>query len=193
MAKQRARVWTTVLYPESVKLNYRDIFTEKHLTWVESPLHDADLNGDDSEKKAHVHVVFLFPGMKSYDEVRLICDSVGGVSPQTVHNTRAMVRYLIHIDNPEKHQYSRSDIFCGGGADVDEYFKLSHGAIRDTLIEIQDYCSSYGIEEFHVLCDRCISEGRLDWFDVINFQCTLAISAYLKSKHFARLEDQRFD
>ena len=53
----RVKVWTFIVYPESVKENWREILDEMHIQWVESPLHDKDLNATGEAKKAHRHIM----------------------------------------------------------------------------------------------------------------------------------------
>ena len=47
----RARTWTFILYPESAPENWRYILDGYHIPWVESPLHDKDVNPDGTVKK----------------------------------------------------------------------------------------------------------------------------------------------
>ena len=61
----RARTWTFILYPESAPENWRDILDGYHIPWVESPLHDRDVNPDGTVKKAHRHIILLCAGKKS--------------------------------------------------------------------------------------------------------------------------------
>ena len=85
-------------------------------------MHDLDLNGDGSSKKPHWHIVLIFEGNKSIEQIKQITDSVKGTIPFKVASIRSMVRYLAHIDNPDKYQYPVSDIIAHGGADIADYF-----------------------------------------------------------------------
>ena len=44
--KGRTRSWTFIVYPDSAPENWRSILDEDHIQWIESPLHDKDLNAD---------------------------------------------------------------------------------------------------------------------------------------------------
>ena len=46
----RARTWTFIVYPESAPQNWRELLDECHVSWVESPLHDKDVNPDGTVK-----------------------------------------------------------------------------------------------------------------------------------------------
>ena len=106
----RARTWTFILYPESAPENWRYILDGYHIPWVESPLHDKDVNPDGTVKKAHRHIILLFDGKKSFEQVKDITDALNAPIPQKTANTKGLVRYLIHMDNPEK------QAFCPGHA-----------------------------------------------------------------------------
>ena len=90
----RARTWTFILYPESAPENWRDILDGYHIPWVESPLHDNDVNPDGTAKKAHRHVILLFDGKKSFEQVKDITDALNAPTPQKTANTKGLVRYL---------------------------------------------------------------------------------------------------
>ena len=40
-----------IVYPESAPSNWRDTLNKTHLRWIESPLHDKDVNADGEVKK----------------------------------------------------------------------------------------------------------------------------------------------
>ncbi|MEJ7331554.1 Rep family protein, partial [Staphylococcus epidermidis] len=67
--KVRTRNWTFVIYPESVFQNWRDVLDNEYIQWVESPLHDKDTNPDGEIKKAHKHILVMYDGVKSYNQI----------------------------------------------------------------------------------------------------------------------------
>ena len=102
--ESRTRNWTFVLYEDSAPENWRDILDEMFIEWIESPWHDKDINADGEPKKKHKHILLMFGGVKSYEQVKEITDKLGQPIPQRCHNAKAMVRYMAHLDNPEKAQ-----------------------------------------------------------------------------------------
>ena len=60
-ADKRARVWSFIGYPEdSLPENYAAVLSDElHLCWAESPVHDADLNGDGGEENQDLDPVGL--------------------------------------------------------------------------------------------------------------------------------------
>lgn len=188
MARQdgRGRNWTFVGYPgDSLPENYREILNDElHLCWCESPVHDADLNGDGSEKKKHIHFIVVFEGNKSFEQIQEITDRLRCPIPQQCRNMRSMVRYLIHADNPDKHQYKREEIRSHGGFSLDEYFSRSQTENRDLLKEIMAFCRDNDIREFSDLVEIAFELQNNEWIDIITCRNTLFLSVYLKSKKF---------
>src|SRR5699024_8021253 len=107
---QRTRNWPIIVYPESAPENWIDILQKEYVKMVVSPLHDKDVNPDDTLKKAHYHVLFMFDGVKSYNQVKSIADSVNAPIPQIVGSAKGLTRYMLHLDNPDKAQYDSSDL-----------------------------------------------------------------------------------
>lgn len=173
-------------YPDdSLPDDYTEILTDEfHLCWCESPVHDADLNGDGSEKKKHIHFILSFDGLKSFEQIEEITQRLNCPIPQQCRNVRSMVRYLIHLDNPDKHQYKREDIKVHGGFEIEEYFGRSQTDNRNILKEILQFCVDNHISEFSELVEVVFQMDNNDWIDIITCRNTLFLSAYLKSKHF---------
>lgn len=176
----RARIWSFIAYPDSVPEDWEQILTEKfNLKWARSPLHDSDLNADDTQKKSHWHIVLVFDGKKSYNQIKTISDTINATIPQKVHNLQGLMRYFIHIDNPEKAQYDIKDIKAVG---------------IDVELEI------YGLEEFNKKlkgeCFELIRDNDLrEYCDLIDFlqyshpqhfeyvtNHTILFSAYLRAR-----------
>lgn len=186
----RARTWTFIVYPESAPENWRELLDEYHVPWVESPLHDKDINPDGSVKKAHWHVILLFDGKKSYEQVKELTDTINAPIPQKTANTKGLVRYLIHMDNPEKYQYKRDEIVCHSGADVGEYFALSSSSRRAVLWEIVEFIKENEIDNFSDFIGFCLETDNRDWFDVAMNHNTLAINKLLDSIYQKHKKDR---
>ena len=95
----RTRNWTFIVYPESAPQNWRSIIDEDHVQWIESPLHDKDVNPDGEKKKAHWHILIMYDGPKSYDQIKSLTDKLNSPIPKAVASARGLVRYMIHINN----------------------------------------------------------------------------------------------
>lgn len=183
MAKdERTRNWAFILYPDSAPPDWRDRLDSLHIQWIESPLHDADQNADESQKKPHWHILLLFDGNKSFDQVCSITTMLNAPIPQKCANAKGMVRYMIHLDNPEKHQYSREEIIGHGGADVAEYLRPTSGSRYEMLREMTQFIRDKNIVEYSDFIDYVIEERYDDWFPLLADNSTIYISTYITSR-----------
>ena len=163
----RSANWTIVLYPESEPDNWRDILDEMHIEWIESPLHDSDINANGEVKKAHRHILLMFSGVKAYEQVRELTDVLNCPSPQRCHNSKAMVRYMAHLDNPEKAQYNITDIKGHGGVDIAEMLRPSSSERYVMIRDMKLFVQENDIIEFEDLFDYAMENRFDDWFPLI--------------------------
>lgn len=182
MAKDtRTRNWSIIVYPESAPDNWRDFLDEAHIEWIESPLHEFDTNPTGECKKPHYHVLLLFGGVKSYDQVSEFIKPLNGPIPQRCHNARAMVRYFAHLDNPDKFQYSVGDIIPHGGVDIAELLKPSTSERYTLIKEICEYVGAYNITEFYELMDYAMDQKFDTWFPLLCDNSAYIVNQYIKS------------
>lgn len=182
MAKEtRTRNWSIIVYPESAPENWRSLLDETHIEWIESPLHEFDTNPTGEVKKPHYHVLLLFGGVKSYDQVCEFIKPLNGPIPQRCHNARAMVRYFAHLDNPDKFQYSISDIIPHGGVDISELLKPSTSERYSLIKEICEYVGANNITEFYELMDYAMDEKFDSWFPLLCDNSAYIVNQYIKS------------
>lgn len=178
----RTRNWTCVLYPDSAPDNWRNILDDMHIEWVESPLHDKDINANGEVKKAHYHIIFMFGGVKTYEQVKEITDKLNAPIPQRCHNAKSMVRYMAHLDNPEKAQYSVSDIKAHGGVDLAEMLRPSSSE-RYTLIgDMLSFIRDNNIVEFQDLMDYALANEFETWFPLLCDNSAFVVGQYIKSQ-----------
>ena len=177
----RSRSWAMVVYPESAPKNWREMLDNTRIAWVESPLHDKDVNPDQTIKKPHWHVILMYGGKKSYSQVLEITEMLHAPIPQKIQNIKGAVRYLVHTDNPEKYQYNREDIICHGGADIDQYFALSASSKNEVLWDIIEFIRENQVESLVEFMGYIQSANKRDWFDVTANRNTLIIKAVIDS------------
>ena len=128
------RVWAFVLYPDSC-IDYVDMINKLERLCIPmaiSPLHRPELNEKkQNELKYHYHCMMYFDGQKSEKQLKKLIDYETSKYDQKyfdwtllvdkenlynkhsaypffykINNIRAYVRYLIHLDNPEKQQFN---------------------------------------------------------------------------------------
>ena len=178
----RCRNWTIILYPESAPENWRDIIDEWHIEWVESPLHDSDINATGEKKKAHWHILLMFSGVKTYEQVRELTDCLNCPAPEKCHNSKTLVRYFAHLDNPSKHQYNISDIIAHGGVDIDELLRPLNTQRRTFIKEMQTFIRDNCITEFCDFMDYAAEERFDDWYALLCDNSAIVISNYIRSQ-----------
>lgn len=178
----RIRNWTFVLYEDSAPDNWRDVLDDMHIEWIESPWHDKDFTADGSPKKKHKHILLLFSGKKSYEQIKEITDLLGQPIPQRVHSAKATVRYMAHLDNPDKAQYNPYEIIAHGGIDVSDLLKPSSSERYSLIREMLDYIRSAGVTEFQDLMDYAAAEHFDDWFPLLCDNSAYVVGQYIKSQ-----------
>lgn len=168
-SETRARTWCLVVYPESLPENWRDVIAEWQIEWVESPLHDRDINADGTVKKAHYHLLLVFGSMKSYDQVFELTRALNCPIPQRCHSAKGAIRYMAHLDNPEKEQYKLSECKCHGGFEISDFIKPSATERHEILNAVTDYVIKYDVIELYDLITLCRADIDVpsEWLDII--------------------------
>lgn len=177
----RTRSWTFIVYPESAPENWREILDEKHIQWIESPLHDNDLNADRTAKKPHWHILLMYESVKAFEQVRQLTDCLNSPIPQKCAGAKALVRYMAHLDNPDKAQYSVNEIVGHGGADVAELLKPSSSERYSLIREMLSFVRDARISEFQDLVDYAMEHKFDDWFPLLCDNSSFIVMNYIKS------------
>ena len=177
MDKKRTRNWSTVVYPESAPENWKSALQEQCIPAFISPLHDNDLNTNGELKKGHFHVMLLFDGVKTQEQVQEIFTLIGGVGIEPVNCVRAYARYLCHLDNPEKAQYDIKDVLSYSGADYSTIISLASDKYS-AIGEMIEFCIQNGIDSYAELL-MYSKNNRFDWFKVLCDNGTVTIVQFL--------------
>lgn len=183
---ERTRNWTFVVYPESAPENWREIINELHVPWVESPLHDKDVDPNGEVKKLHWHILMMFPSNKAYNQIREITTKLRAPNPQKVASAKGLVRYMIHMDNPEKYQYSKSDIISYAGAEISSYLSATTAERYELIREMMTFINENEIIEMKDLLDYAMRERFDDWFQLLCDNSAYIIDSYIKSNRHQR-------
>lgn len=188
VTSDRFRNFVIVFYLDSVSDNWLNIITDWHVEAYLSPYHDRDVNPDGELKKAHYHLLLTFDGKKSLEQVQAMSDQLSGVSPEIVHSIRGYGRYLCHLDNPEKFQYSVDEVRCFSGGDYYSIIGLPSDRYK-VLDEIIWYCRENYISSYADLIFYCQDSGKSDWLRVV-LDSTFALTGFFKSLRYST--DQGF-
>lgn len=188
---KRTLNWCIVVYPDSAPSNWRDILDDLHIEWVESPLHDMDVNPGTGElKKPHWHVLLLFGSVKTYEQVCEVIAPLNCPIPRRCFSVKGNIRYMIHLDNPDKYQYDQAGIVAHGGYDIADAFKPSASERYTIIRDMCSYVRANDICEFQDLVDYAMEEHFDDWFPLLCDSCAYVVGQYIKSqRHRASIID----
>ena len=163
---QRGRNWWIVVYPESLPENWKEIISTEPVAI--SPLHDKDVNADGTKKKPHYHIVFNYKGNKSFEQMDEMARVLRAPIPERISGLTGAVRYLTHMDNPEKYQYDNTEIQVFGGFDLESCLALSTGDKRQALKEMLGFISDNNIMHLKDFADYCMSDrAPAGWFELL--------------------------
>jgi len=178
-AGQRSRNWAFIVYPESCAPNWRELLDEMHVPAAVSPLHDRDVNADGEPKKPHYHIVLVFDGNKTRDQVLDLIEPMKGTTVVKLNSLVGMLRYLTHADNPEKAQYSKNDVETFGGLQYQAIIENAGDKIG-MIADIMDWLDANCCTKYAELM-RYARKERQDWFELLCMGHTIVISEYIKS------------
>lgn len=184
-AGERTRSWACVFWPDSAPENFLEIIREWCVPGFLSPLHHGYKSDDGQERKDHYHLLLLFNSPKTQEFSNSLFSQLGGITMgQTlwVNDSRSYARYLIHLDNPEKEQFSLSDVVSFGGADYEEFIatSTSDGKI---LREIFNWCLENQCYIYSDLIVYAMNE-REDWYNCIYKRQRENVWKFLRSLQF---------
>lgn len=177
---KRGRNWTIIVYPDSAPDNWEDLVKQDPVAI--SPLHDKDVTAEGEVKKPHYHVVLSYKGNKSFEQIDEIARLLHAPIPERVNSLTGTVRYLTHMDDPNKYQYDSSDIRVYGGFDLESILALSTGDKRQMLREMIDFINEHEIVHLVDFTNYCLSENApAGWFEILTERNTLFLKEYIKS------------
>lgn len=195
MAKNvKKRNWAFVLYPESAPENWIEELQRTGLQCAISPLHDKDINPDNTPKKAHYHVILTYSGPTSYNVVKALTDGFNQPIPQPLEQVRGYYRYLTHKDNAEKAQYDDREIKTINGFDIADFTELTRTEITQIKKSLQLLIRQQEITEYAELMDYLQDEDLNTEYEVASNN-TYFFNTYITGRRnnpgkFARIKAQ---
>lgn len=177
----KKRNWAFVLYPESAPSDWKETLRQSGLQCAVSPLHDKDLDPTGTPKKAHYHVIACYSGPTSFNVVKGLTDALNAPIPQALEQVRGYYRYLTHKDNPEKFQYSDSDITTINGFSIMDFVDLTKSEVLTIKKELQTLIRSADILEYSDLMDLLQDSDMVQQYDVASSN-TFFFEKYITSR-----------
>lgn len=162
MAKDKARYFTFLLYPESIPADWERKLELIGVPIAISPLHDKDKSNVEGQiyKKAHYHVIYVAKNPVTADSVRKRIQRVLG--SQRVAKVQIVVQsmdniylYLTHESKDAiekyKHRYSKADITLLNNFDIDRYVTLDVEDKDDMLNDVCDLIDDHDLANMREL------------------------------------------
>ena len=183
MADMRARNWLFVFYPESCPDDWVDIIEGWGCTCYVSPCHDSDVTPEGELKKPHYHGVLSFEGKKSYRQVVNLVSDLGCSTAKVCNSLHNALRYLAHLDNPDKAEYSVEDVRTFGHADLSHLYARTEFDADSDVLAILRIARDNNLWEFCDLIEFIAEQYPRDLFPVVRSNHAF-IRSYLQSRVF---------
>lgn len=180
---EKGRDWATCIYPESVNPDWINVLQETRLQIAISPLHDKDLNADNTPKKPHRHILIRFEGPTTKNQVKALCDKINAINPIKISSARGMYRYHIHIDNPEKYQYDDRDRILLNGFETSNLDTFTEAELDKYENELLDIIDDYNITEYYQLTSLLRRKEMCNLLKVAKKR-TVMLNAVIKSRKY---------
>ena len=192
-----ARNWWFTCDSETLPAKWRETLDKEQTAWIESPLHDKDITTNGDPIKPHLHIIMMYKGARSYSHMKAITDSLDQEAHRVVNDTKCLVRFFVHEDDPGKHHYNRDEIICHGGADSEKYFYISPRAKKraekrkneEILKNIVIYTMENKITNYDDLVRYILDNEKHDWLNVLSTDHgTMLVSALIESIERKQME-----
>ncbi|MCY7161989.1 replication protein [Streptococcus lutetiensis] len=177
MAKQKARYFTFLLYPESIPEDWELKLETLGVPMAISPLHDKDKSNVEGQeyKKAHYHVLYIAKNPVTADSVRWKIKKLLGEKSlamvQIVLNVENMYLYLTHESKDaiakKKHIYNKTDIKLINNFDIDRYITIDAEEKAELFNVVVSLIRAYTLQNIFDLYDF-IDENGEDYGLTIN-------------------------
>jgi len=131
-------------------------------------------------------VLLLFESVKTAGQVQSITDQLGGTIPIPAKSAKGLVRYMLHLDNPDKYQYPRSELKAYGGVDLDELLRPSSSDRYQRIREMMQYIQDNDIMELYQLLEYAALERQDDWFPLLCDNSAYILGQYIKSRRHGK-------
>lgn len=191
----RTRNWTVIFYPEDLPDDWQSQIDELHVKWIESPLHDKDVNADGTPKKPHIHTLFMFENVKNAEQVREMFSGLFGESENgsiigvaTVNEKSragdrcAVVRYMAHMDNPDKAPYDPNEIKGHNGADPAEILRYSATETREMIVAIEEFIEQNQITNL-LTFSNMIRYQHPEWHTLVSTKMTFWFNSIINANY----------
>ncbi|WP_164684306.1 replication protein [Streptococcus hyointestinalis] len=170
MAKEKARYFTFLLYPESIPEDWELKLETLGVPIAISPLHDKDKSDIEGQqyKKPHYHVIYIAKNPVTADSVRWKIKKLLG------EKSLAMVQIALSVENTylyltheskdaiakKKHVYDKADIKLINNFDIDRYVTLDVEEKTELFNVVVSLIRAYTLQNIFDLYDFIDENGE---------------------------------
>jgi hypothetical protein len=170
MAKEKARYFTFLLYPESIPEDWELKLETLGVPIAISPLHDKDKSDVEGQqyKKPHYHVIYIAKNPVTADSVRWKIKKLLG------EKSLAMVQIALSVENTylyltheskdaiakKKHVYDKADIKLINNFDIDRYVTLDVEEKAELFNVVVSLIRAYTLQNIFDLYDFIDENGE---------------------------------
>ncbi|QQT04752.1 Plasmid replication protein [Streptococcus dysgalactiae subsp. dysgalactiae] len=170
MAKEKARYFTFLLYPESIPIDWELKLETLGVPIAVSPLHDKDKSNVEGQKykKPHYHVIYIAKNPVTADSVRWKIKKILGEQSvamvQVALNVENTYLYLTHESKDaiakKKHVYDKVDIKLINNFDIDRYVTLDVEKKAELFNVVVSLIRAYTLQNIFDLYDFIDENGE---------------------------------
>lgn len=191
----KGRYFGLLLYPDSNSYNCDDVLYDcmGYFNECSYILHDADVDDDGCIKKPHYHVICKKSSSVNLSTIVNRYSKMGvlGNFVYLISSYKQQLRYLIHLDDSEKYQYSFDNI-TSNVLDLNKYFnQLPEGMLVLNMVDMRLNGSTY-----RKIIEYSVKNGCYDVFrknvGVINFVVQEEFGRRLQAVDFREIDIMDF-
>ena len=160
-------IYSIETYPESENRQFDVILSRLNKEFPEARVcyakHDQDVKDDGSLVKTHFEILFKFPRDKSINVVAAALEvPVSWI--EWKKNWIRSVRYLIHLDHPDKFQYDPKIVVCSDNRDYKYLTMKEPDKETDNIAMLFDFIDSHSYYSLKDLQDFALQNGLWSTF-----------------------------
>lgn len=143
---KRTRNWSLVTYLDVETLCQR-LCSIENIRYYAFIQHDKDTKDDGTPKDKHIHLALCLNSARTLQQIAPrftdIATNAGNCFGQPTRSNRAILEYFTHKNEPEKYQYSESEIISNNL----DYFKNDETDEDNTFMIIQDLLDGKSLQQ----------------------------------------------
>lgn len=134
------------------KLQNKIISLKNEEQFISSEIDRLNQYREGEYKKLHFHLLCDFGegANKSVTQIQeIFCDPLNAAKfPRIVNSQRGAVRYLIHMDHPDKAQYRMDEVRCFNGYNTGDFFDISNRDLDNLSVDLMEFVVDNNIHNY---------------------------------------------